>query len=601
MSERFRASSRPFVVAAIAATWAGGLHAAILGAKHAVLGQFIWSSRDVIWMAPIGYFIVFAALAVPLALVALVRPNWIPARVVTFAFAALAAFSVGLLFGRIHWLASLALAVGVAFRLAQWAGAESSRGGRRALSWATAAVAFLLLGGALALRARRASRDARAVAGAERASDESPNVLYIILDTVRARSLSAYGARAATTPELTRLAQEGVLFRHAFATAPWTLPSHATLLTGRDVAELSAAWLVPLDDSTPTLAEAFSSKGYATAGFVANHFYTGWEMGLGRGFGRYDDYRVSFKQILLSTALLQTGIATRLAAAHSWGARWRALASLDVPLHPSFYSDRKTAPMVVDEFLRWQRDVGARRFMAFLNFYDAHEPYDPPADIAQQFGDPSEPYVRYQGAIAWIDREVGRLARELAARGVLDRTVVVITSDHGEQFGEHGLKGHGNSLYLPLLHVPLVIRYPRGVPAETVVDTPVSLRDLPATVLALAGQSSGATIPGVSLDGLWNGQGARPSPILSEVRQEGDRLLNGEGPLERGDLRGATGDSLHYIRNGDGVEELYDFRADTAEAHNLTARAGSDTAAALLRRRVQAMPPHRGGRHSQQR
>ncbi|HEX4935526.1 MAG TPA: sulfatase [Gemmatimonadaceae bacterium] len=597
MPERSPAIARPFAIAVIAAIWAGGLHAAIIGVKHAVLAQFVWSSRDVLWMAPLGYLALFGALAVPLAIVAALRPRWMPAGAVLFIFAALTAFSIGLLFPRIHWLASLALALGAGFRLAQWAGDDASRRARRAWRWATAALGLVILLGGAAMRGTRAAREARAIAGATAASPEAPNVLYIILDTVRARSMGIYGGPAATTPELARLAGEGALFRHAFATAPWTLPSHATLLTGKDVAALDAAWLVPLDDSTPTLAEAFAAKGYVTAGFVANHFYTAWETGLDRGFARYDDYRTTFRQVLLSTALLQTGVASRLAAARSWGERLRALASFDWPLHPSFYSDRKDAPMVVDEFLRWQASLADRRFMAFLNFYDAHEPYDPPRDIARQFGDPSDPYVRYLGAIAWIDRELGRLVRELARRGTLDRTVLVVTSDHGEQFGEHGLKGHGNSLYLPVLHVPLVIRYPARVPAGTVVEPPVSLRDLPATVLALAGQATGSPLPGVSLAGTWDGGAPRPSPILAEVRQEeGDRLTNDAGPLTRGDLRSATGDSLHFIRNGDGVEEVYDFRADTAESRNLAPTRGGDPATVLLRERVRAMPAHPAAR-----
>lgn len=587
MRERCLVIVRTMAVATVAAIWAGALHALIIGTRSQLLGQFVWSSRDVVWMAPIGYLIVFGIVALPLSVCAALAPRWITLRAVIFCFAALAAFSVALLFPRIHWLASLALAFGVGYRFAQGANAAWAHAGRRATVMAAAALAAT----GATMRLTRAASESRAIGSAEASHVDAPNVLYIILDTVRARSLSAYGATHRTSPQLEQLASEGALFEHAFATAPWTLPSHATLVTGRDVAELSASWLVPLDDSTPTLAEVFSEKGYVTGAFVANHFYTGWETGLGRGFARYDDYLVSARQILLSTALLQTGVASRFAAARGWTARFKALASFDWPLHPSFYSDRKEAPMVVGEFLRWQAHLGDRRFMAMLNFYDAHEPYDPPEALARQFGAPNDPQARYEGAIAWMDRELGLLFDDLRRRGVLDNTIVVVTSDHGEQFGEHGLKGHGNSLYLPVLHVPLLIRYPRAVPARTRIDTPVSLRDLPATVLALAGVSSGARIPGVALDGLWHGKTTRPSPILAEVRQEGDRLMN-DGPLRRGDMRSAAGDSLHYIRNGDATEELYDFRRDPMEVSELTAGRRGDTAVVTLRGRVEAMPRH---------
>jgi len=125
-----------------------------------------------------------------------------------------------------------------------------------------------------------------------------PNVLLIVLDTVRAKSLGLYGYGRPTTPRLERLARYGTVFKSAFSTAPWTLASHATMFTGRYPHELSTGFLSPLDTTYLTLAELFTSEGYQTAGFAANTFYASQEFGLSRGFTHYEDYRVSGRQVL---------------------------------------------------------------------------------------------------------------------------------------------------------------------------------------------------------------------------------------------------------------------------------------------------------------
>ena len=125
------------------------------------------------------------------------------------------------------------------------------------------------------------------------------NVILIVLDTVRAESLSLYGYHRDTTPNLTRLAARGVRFDRAFATAPWTAPSHASMFTGRWCHELSVGWNRPLDGTSPTLAEFLGARGYATAGFVANTTYCSYETGLDRGFAHYEDYDVTLHAVLL--------------------------------------------------------------------------------------------------------------------------------------------------------------------------------------------------------------------------------------------------------------------------------------------------------------
>lgn len=191
----------------------------------------------------------------------------------------------------------------------------------------------------------------------------------------------------------------------------------------------------------------------------------------------------------------------------------------------------------------------------------------------------------YDGSIAWLDSELGKLFEALGARGRLDNTIVVVTSDHGEQFGEHGLMDHGNSLYRPLLEVPLVIVWPGRVPAGVRVDTPVSLRDLPATITDLVfGQP---TLPGRSLAGLWDDSSMIPSPLLSEL-QEGIRSPEWL-PVARGDLESLVVDDHHYIRNGDGREELYDLSADPEERRDLVGSEAAGPRLAILRARLEAL------------
>jgi arylsulfatase A-like enzyme len=178
--------------------------------------------------------------------------------------------------------------------------------------------------------------------------------------------------------------------------------------------------------------------------------------------------------------------------------------------------------------------------------------------------------TRYDGGIAYLDFQIDSLLTILEQRGVLNHTIVVITSDHGEHFGEHGLIQHGNSLFLPVLNVPLVIYYPAGVPLGVKVQEPASLRDLAVTVLDLAG-IQGSGMPGRSLME-WvrpTRDSTRSDTLYSAVDYH--RLLPKwpPSPVMKGNMRSIVLDSLHYIKNGDGTEELYHLGRDSRETVNL--------------------------------
>jgi arylsulfatase A-like enzyme len=176
----------------------------------------------------------------------------------------------------------------------------------------------------------------------------------------------------------------------------------------------------------------------------------------------------------------------------------------------------------------------------------------------------------YEASIAYLDYEVGHLVAELDRRGLWDNTLLIITSDHGEEFGEgHGIRGHGKSLYWPVLHVPLVILFPGRVPAGLRVSEPVTLRGLPITIADLVGLD-GTPLPGRSWARAWDGSGSVGDTVLVELTSASDAPRS--APIGKGDMKAVVLDSLHYIRNGDGSEEVYDVVRDPIERTNLIDR-----------------------------
>jgi arylsulfatase A-like enzyme len=361
------------------------------------------------------------------------------------------------------------------------------------------------------------------------------------------------------------------------STAPWTLPSHASLFTGFYPHQLSSDPMLWFGAPNMTLAEALQSQGYVTAGFAANLAFCAQKNGITRGFAHYEDFPVSVAATLQHAQLVGTIISEEK--------------TRGITQRKDF--SRKNAADINRDFLNWQRSVGERPFFAFLNFFDAHDPYMPPEEFYSKFAtgrprgyydvergdelssqDLRELRDSYDGALAYLDHQVGLLLTELESRGVLDQTLLIVTSDHGEQFGEHGLTNHVNSLYLPLLHVPLVMHWPGRIPAGFRSSIPVSLRNVPATIVEMLGLDGRLQFPGQSLSHSWSASGSQSErseqPFLSEVRT-GECL---EAPMwypaRRGSMRSLTWSSLHYIKNfGDGREELYDFVRDPQEQFDL--------------------------------
>lgn len=548
--------------------------------RFRVLGIFTWTNREFALLSMVGYLVPFAAAALVVALVVpwMRRGNGV--RVAAVVFATLAFFSILLLYQKVHPLAELALALGLATRVAAAVGRDPARGVRGVRRVATGAFLVLVAFSVLAVGGRWI-RERSSLGSPVAAPEGAPNVILLILDTVRAANMSLYGHARPTTPFLERLAEESTVFDHAFSVAPWTAPSHASMMTGLWAGEARADYLRPMNDTATTIAEVLSARGYATGGFMANTGYAGYQLGISRGFARFEDYPLTFAQALWSTTLAQTGSGRRLIEGVVNGERWKIRAAIlrpDLRAEPVRTSQRQTAAQIADHFFAWRDRMGRTPYFAMLNFMDAHAPYDPPAPFRTMFDSGAREVDRYDGGIAYEDSIMASIADRLRARGEYDRTFLIVTSDHGEQWGEHGLESHGNSLYLPLLHVPLLVRAPGVAPAAMRIAPVVSLRDLAATILDLAGAPAGS-VPGVSLANVWrSGSNAGASPVLAEaapVVNPSERNLTRFGPMST-----SLDSAWHFIRRGDGFEELFAWRTDSQELDNLVATPAGGAAAA---------------------
>jgi arylsulfatase A-like enzyme len=554
-------------VGACSALFAGLALVVISAFRRLVLHEHISDSLDTAWMAPLGTLAVFLVPAVPIAAAAILAPRLVPPRLVFALFSFLAAWSVLLLFKELHYAAAIILSLGIAWRVSASLASRTDR----AMHWARRGV--VAMGGVTAILAivvlvLLPAASVRALARLPAAPEGAPNILLLILDTIRAEELGVYGYAKPTSPRIDQFAARGVVFDRAITPSTWTLASHASIFTGRRPGELSARWWTPLDRTYPTLAEVLRDHGYRTAGFAANFYYTGVESGIARGFLHYEDVVRNRHQVVWSAALARVAMLRALWNARSLRAVWRSFRRHNMNLEAKGRS-QKTAERATGDLLRWLDRQERGPFFAFINFFDAHEREEPLEPEFNRFGRGDR--GRYDGFLARIDRAIGSLLDGLEQRGVLDNTIVVITSDHGELFGEHGLSGHGNGLHMPALWVPLIVVHPRTIPAGVRVRNPVGVQDLAATLVELAGVSSTTTVAGTSLAAFVRPGGAMPArAVFSEVERY--KNVDSPGPAARGPMRSLIDSTWHYILHSDGTEELFAWRIDPGELDNLAAR-----------------------------
>lgn len=561
--------------------------------RYRVDGLFLhWSNPDTVWAAPLVLMIIAVAAVTPLALIGMRDKRGVSVDAVIVGIGALTLFAfIRSLRTGLHPLAAAVVSAGVMVAARGWLARHMPTGPRGRRAVAAAAAVFVLLG--TGMTASRTVGERSDIDNLPPAPAGAVNVVFIILDTVRAESLGLYGYARPTTPRIERIAARGVMFERAISNAPWTLPSHASLFTGALPWQHRADWRTPLDERFTTIADYLSRHGYVTAGFTGNLTYTTRRSGLARGFIHYDDYGFDPRSLLRS---------------EWWGARLAdALAAVRIT-----GLERKPAGEVRADALDWLARVD-RPFFAFLNFFDAHAPYagcDARADavlqqpVDERIPDHSGRWTerrprqiaerdRYDTSIACIDDEIGRFVDGLDVAGQLDQTLLVITADHGEHFGEHELIDHGNSLFDELLHVPLVVSGPGIEPGGRVTAT-AGLNDLPATIAAYLGFEEDNPFEGRSLlEPIGPADSGAPGFVVSQVTPEiGTPAI---GPLARGPAIALTWNGLRFTRLGDGTEALFDLRADAHETTNVLGTPELATAAGFLRQQadriLEATPP----------
>jgi arylsulfatase A-like enzyme len=546
------------------------------------------NARDFFWTVPLGHVALLLAPALVLALASWRWPRRVSIRTGAWILAALGLWGA-MLRMPLYAASSLLLAVGlgtlVGDAASAWGFGPRARWVRRSLGGLLVVLIVLFAGST----GRQMLEESRAVAALPAAGAKAPNVLLIVWDTVRASDLSLYGYARSTTPNLEKWARRGVVYNRALSPSPWTYPSHSSFFTGGYPLQINSQWKYALDVPEPTLAEFLASKGYQTAGFAANTNCCNYETGLDRGFQRYEDYALTPASLLSRTVpgkwLLERG----QSLVSYYDRKWTSLQS-------------RGAREIDAAFLGWlDRRRSDRPFFAFLNFFDAHEPYIPPPGYAGRFGRgpqgardyeflieyigtiKSEVTPRdfamtrdcYDDCLAFLDEQLDRLLGELERRGVLEETVVILTSDHGEGFGDHGVCGHSYSVNLEEVGVPLVVLAP-GAPAGRTVQSAVSLRDLPATVADLAGLGASSPFRGGSLAAYWRvPPGEAPKSLASPAfSEQADETAFQAEPAETRGRRGyqmslVTADGYQYIRDCLGREQLYNLWMDPRTLRNL--------------------------------
>jgi arylsulfatase A-like enzyme len=392
-----------------------------------------------------------------------------------------------------------------------------------------------------------------------------PNIVLVSIDSLRSDHVHAYGYARETTPTIDQLAREGVLFQTVVSPTSWTLPAHLTLLTSLPPEEHGVVRDgMRMRDDAVTLTEVLWQAGYATAGFVSAPYLDA-DYGFSQGFDYYDDYTI---------------------------AKWDQFSSHHGVTSPPLLR------ITSDWLGQWDARGRERPFFLFVHMWDVHYDYTPPPPYDSlfdpdykgtvtgenyEFGTQVHPgmdprdlqhiIALYDGEIRYTDLYLGRLLDRLRELAVLDNTIVVVTADHGDEFFEHGHKGHRKTLYDESVLVPLVIRYPAKVPVGQRVASQVRLMDVGPTVLSLAGvarppafgwnTSGGPNAPQDLTSVIDGGPGAAPVDLVAF----GNLVADVPTPVASVRLRTAK---LMRPLEGGGGEEFYDLVNDPGEQHNLS-------------------------------
>jgi len=428
------------------------------------------------------------------------------------------------------------------------------------------------------------------------------NVVLVVLDTARAKSVDAQ-----LMPTLTELAEAGTAFENTFATAPWTLPSHASVFTGTYPSEHGThGGHTYLDGDLRTLPEAFADAGFETIG-VSNNTWITEEFGFARGF---DDLRKGWQYIQsdadMGAVVRGENVREKLTATRTRLFDGNPLVNAANVLYSEFLqpSGDDGADRATDWVADWlsSRD-GDQPFFLFCNFIEPHVEYDPPREYAERFLPDGASYedataIRqdpraydcedydltdrefamlrglYRAELAYVDHQLGRLRTALEDADEWEDTLFVVCGDHGEHIGEHGFFGHQYNLYDTVLNVPLVFRGGPFIGGGRRHDL-VQLLDLPATLLETAGiddpalreQWSSRSLHPASSDDAREAVFAEyvaPQPSIDRLEARFGEIPERVEAFDRC-LRAVRTAESKYVRGDDGFERLHDIRTDPLE------------------------------------
>lgn len=414
----------------------------------------------------------------------------------------------------------------------------------------------------------------------------SPNILLIVMDTVRQDHLSCYGYPRETTPNLDQLAGEGVLFKNAVSTAPWTLPSHASLFTGTFPSKHGAhAEHLFLDGKLVTMAEMLASFGYQTVGFSNNPWISD-SAGMSRGFEVFKQTWMKNKGIteFILSQIFQHYLPTRYddgaKETNRWVIRWLEkeyeptepffifinYMEAHMPTYPSpSYDLYLKEPLTLETRARI-RDVGRNEF-TFIS------------GVAPLLESDFEVLIDlYDAEITYLDAKIGEIIETLRKKKLLDDTVVIVLSDHGENIGDHDHVGHHLCVYDSLLRIPLIIRYPKRFPQGEALSKPVQICDIFPTLMDILDVPDHSVKRGLqgksfldpkfqdSVDRYAISEYAHPFFQLKVIKNLNPAF--DVSPFEQR-LKAVQMGDYKYIWSSKGEDELYNLKKDPKEEENI--------------------------------
>jgi len=420
------------------------------------------------------------------------------------------------------------------------------------------------------------------------AEDSDFNVLFIVLDTARAQNLSFYGYEQDTTPNLSQLAAESTIYEDAVSPSPWSLPSHVSMLTGCYPSTHGAHEnSIQFNGGLPTLQEFLSQHGcYTTA--VSSNSWVSPEFGVTEGFDSFVPVWKLVNNQINSREVAELNLSSRI---RRYFSRGKFVASiLNILYRKSYYKKYDYGALRANYEIKKQLIKENKPFFAFVNYFEPHLEYGPPKFVdefvsetdkkvnqnawkyvfgSEEMTSDDFSYLEslYNAELRYTDYRLGNILSKLKERGIYDETLVVVTSDHGENIGDHSLMDHQYSLHRSLLHVPLVVKYPKSVDISVDrVSTTVSTIDIFPTIMTLLDESGKDRFDGRPLPPLGSVDKSRyilseylsPFPGMDSIKENYPSADRSQIKKYDRSIVSIQNDAFKYVSYSDGTEYVYD-------------------------------------------